>query len=191
MRVLALIISFLIMSLILPSYADDSDETSWDSLLNTYTSAQAQKVKPVSDKDFNEALEVLKNAKNGKSPKKVNKSMPKNNEGPYNRTTSSGGSFFYQGTGALFLLLPCNLYYNDKVIPIGYYRVTPYFKDTASYLLLKQGPNEVYQLEMQNVKNVCPDQVSCFNSGVYQKNYYKLEYKDLDHSMANYFYILP
>ena len=189
MKIRIFCISILILFLNLTLRGFCADESSWESLMDDYSSAQAQKIKPVSDKEFQDALQSVKDAKNGKKNKKKQKPI-KNNQGPYKRETPNGGDFFYQGMGNLFLQLPYNLYYNEKVIPIGYYKVTPYFTASGSYLLLKQGRNEVYQLEMQNVKNVCPDKVSCFNSGVYQDNYFKLEYKDLDHSVANYFYIL-
>jgi len=169
-------------------FADDSidSSTSWETLDKNYNTNASQKIRAVSDKEFDEAIDTVKKIRGYKKKEKEKDKKDQNN------ITPTGAPFIVDEPDYLLLRLPYNIGHGDIFIAKGFYKVSPVIKNNSIFLQFIQGPTSLAEVEMEKTdKVICPGQINCIETEVIDNKYFKLGFKDLDFTLIKYFQILP
>lgn len=158
------------------------EEASWDEFNIDQNSFDTYK--PVTKEEFNNAINSLKN----KDKKIKDKNKTKKNI-QVNEHNNDKLQFINNDH---LLRLPYDLYYNDKIIPKGFYTISLYNNNDDDYYYISfiQGNSLITNVKMDKPdETFCENEINCLKSCIVDDKFYKLYFKNIDISLVKYFYI--
>ncbi len=180
MRFILILITILFCNQLAMAQESDSSE-SWSGFSNELDNLDYGK--PITDKEFNDAIDIIEGKKKDKKKKrKQKKDFKADFEEP---------GFYDENNKKLLLRLSNDIYYDDVIIEAGFYHLDLVTQGENNYLIFKQGVKDIAKIKMlKTSEDICSDQLKCVNTKKIKGKYLKLEYKDIDNKLVNFFYII-
>ena len=178
---------FLIFSIIcgLSTVALADEETDeWTKHLDVYNSDGLDR--PVSAIEYKKTMDELQKLKDKKKKKK---SWFKRNEMPEEPMTTNEPVKVERND---ILKITTPLYYDGKIIPVGFYKVSCSEENNEYFLQLIQGKTIILQVKANKTShmNFCKDKVNCLETEIYQDKYFKINFKTIDYAVSGYLAIV-
>ena len=163
---------------IVPVLAEDSD--SWNTLMKNGSGDGF--MKPVTQKEFDSALDQVEKIKKGKNKKKSPNKMGDvlSTEKP-DITRDNPVIRIYN-----------DAFNSDTIVKVGYYHMKPSIEDQNYFIVLTQGGKTAAKIKATKVRHssFCKDEIKCVKIESIENTYLKFFYKDLDLALVGYLHIL-
>jgi len=160
--------------------SSDNSDQNWDNVIHTYDNTQI--TNPVTDDQYNQAMETIQNYKNSGSKGKKNKNS-KGKKGKNSKAKAEKKEpviFDVPASRDPLLRLNANVYYNDEILYNGFYLVTAFFRNNKTYLRLKQGDKqiEVEAKDLPSDNKTARPRTSSASSEIIDDNKVRINYCD-------------
>ena len=164
--------------------ANDADE--WKESLDVYNSDGLDK--PVSAVEYNKVMKELEQLK-AKKQKKKKFFWQKEEPEPVQKETDNK-PIEPERNDIIKITTP--LYYDGKILPLGFYKVTCTEENNSYYINFLQGKTLIMKVKATKVSHMdfCPDKVNCVETQTYQNQYYKINFKTIDYAVRAYLTLL-
>ncbi len=161
----------------MPVQADEGEE--WTKYLDVYNDGGLDK--PVAAQDYNKALETLKNMRKKKTKK--NKKLPPE---PLSRNEP------IKAENSNIIRIENDLYYDNNVIPSGFYKIVVKNENNEYFVNLYQGKQSIVSIQAQKIKHTdfSPNKVTALETKIIEDKYYKIMYKNIDIAICAYLAIM-
>ncbi len=180
---------FLILSLILAFCAGslafaEGDTDEWNKHLDVYNSDGLDK--PVSAIEYKKTMDELQKLKDKKKNKK---SWWNRNKMPDEPMTKNEPIKIERDD---IVKITTPLYYDGKILPIGFYKIGCEEANGEYYFNLIQGKTTIMKVKARKTShmNFCPDKINCVETMTYQDKYFKINYKTIDYAVTGYLAIM-
>jgi len=178
-KILAL---FLILFLGFSNFTSAAEYDEWKDSLDVYNSDGLDR--PVSAVEYQKVMKELEELK-AKKKKKKKFFWQKDEPEPVQKETDNK-PIAPERNDIIKITTP--LYYDGKILPIGFYKVTCTEENSNYYINFLQGKTPILKVKANKVSHMdfCPDKVNCVETETYQNQYYKINFKTIDYAVRAY-----
>ena len=161
----------------------ESDMDEWSKHLEVYNSDGLDK--PVSAIEYEQTIKELQKLKDKKKKKK----RLKKGEMPDEPMTKNE-EVKVEKNDIVKITFP--LYYDGKILPVGFYKIACEEIDSEYYFNFLQGKSPIIKIKAQKTSHLsfCPNKVNCLETEIYQNRYYKINYKTIDYALTGFLTII-
>lgn len=181
-----LIFSVLIVFLVFPVSLNANEFDEWKDSLDVYNSDGLDR--PVSAVEYQKVMKELEELK-AKKQKKKKFFWQKEEPTPVQKETDNK-PIEPERNDIIKITTP--LYYDGKILQIGFYKVACTEENNNYYINFLQGKTPILKVKANKVSHMdfCPDKVNCVEAETYQDKYYKINFKTIDYAVRAYLTLL-